>query len=182
MLKMTKKKFGTKSIALMGVLIAVVVVFSRFFAYETTFLKISFTFIPESLIGMIFGPFWAGIGTAVADVVGMLLFPKAGYFPGFTLNAFLAGAIYGYFYYKKEMTWQRVILVTLLVTVLINIILTPLWLSLMYGVNLANFAWWVPRLIKTVIFFPIQVIATYYLGNKIPFKRLFGKPLSELDQ
>ncbi|EKY8170065.1 folate family ECF transporter S component, partial [Enterococcus faecalis] len=30
--------------------------------------------------------------------------------------------------------------------------------------------------------FPIQVIATYYLGNKIPFKRLFGKPLSELDQ
>ncbi|MEM5199585.1 folate family ECF transporter S component, partial [Enterococcus faecium] len=55
MLKMTKKKFGTKSIALMGVLIAVVVVFSRFFAYETTFLKISFTFIPESLIGMIFG-------------------------------------------------------------------------------------------------------------------------------
>ena len=143
---MTKKKFGTKSIALMGVLIAVVVVFSRFFAYETTFLKISFTFIPESLIGMIFGPFWAGIGTAVADVVGMLLFPKAGYFPGFTLNAFLAGAI------------------------------------LMYGVNLANFAWWVPRLIKTVIFFPIQVIATYYLGNKIPFKRLFGKPVSELDQ
>ena len=152
------------------------------FAYETTFLKISFTFIPESLIGMIFGPFWAGIGTAVADVGGMLLFPKAGYFPGFTLNAFLAGAIYGYFYYKKEMTWQRVILATLLVTVLINIILTPLWLSLMYGVNLANFAWWVPRLIKTVIFFPIQVIATYYLGNKIPFKRLFGKPLSELDQ
>lgn len=39
---MTKKKFGTKSIALMGVLIAVVVVFSRFFAYETTFLKNQF--------------------------------------------------------------------------------------------------------------------------------------------
>lgn len=55
--KNDKEKFGTKSIALMGVLIAVVVVFSRFFAYETTFLKISFTFIPESLIGMIFGPF-----------------------------------------------------------------------------------------------------------------------------
>ncbi|MGC3657833.1 folate family ECF transporter S component, partial [Enterococcus faecalis] len=88
---------------------------------------------------------------------------------------------YGYFYYKKEKSWQRVMLARLLVTVLINIILTPLWLSLMYGVKLANFAWWVPRLIKTVIFFPIQVIATYYLGNIIPFKRLFGKPLSELD-
>ena len=72
----------------------------------------------------------------------------------------MAGAIYGYFYYKKEMkSMATVILATLLVTVLINIILTPLWLSLMYGVNLANFAWWVPRLIKTVIFFPIQVIA-----------------------
>lgn len=79
---MTKKKFGTKSIALMGVLIAVVVVFSRFFAYETTFLKISFTFIPESLIGMIFGPFWAGIGTAVADVVGSCFFQRQAIFLG----------------------------------------------------------------------------------------------------
>ncbi|MGH2211218.1 folate family ECF transporter S component, partial [Enterococcus faecalis] len=32
------------------------------------------------------------------------------------------------------------------------------------------------------IFFPIQVIATYYLGNKFPFKRFFGKQLSELVQ
>ena len=165
----------------MGVLIAVVVVFSRFLRMKQRF-KNQFHVYSRIIDWNDFRTFWAGIGTAVADVVGMLLFPKAGYFPGFTLNAFLAGAIYGYFYYKKEMTWQRVILATLLVTVLINIILTPLWLSLMYGVNLANFAWWVPRLIKTVIFFPIQVIATYYLGNKIPFKRLFGKPLSELDQ
>ncbi|MGH2155952.1 folate family ECF transporter S component, partial [Enterococcus faecalis] len=48
--------------------------------------------------------------------------------------------------------------------------------------NVANFAWWVPRLIIAVILLPIQVIATYYLGNKILFKRLFGKPLSDLDQ
>lgn len=54
--KNDKEKFGTKSIALMGVLIAVVVVFSRFLRMKQRF-KISFTFIPESLIGMIFGPF-----------------------------------------------------------------------------------------------------------------------------
>ena len=34
---MTKEKFGTKSIALMGVLIAVVVVFSRFLRMKQRF-------------------------------------------------------------------------------------------------------------------------------------------------
>lgn len=178
---MTKRKFGTKSIALMGLLIALVVVFARFFAYETAYLKISFSFLPEVLMGIIFGPFWSGIGNAVADVTGMLLFPKAAYFPGFTLNAFIAGTIYGYFYYRKELTWLRIITATFLVTVLINIILTPLWLGLMYGVDLANFAWWIPRLIKSLIFFPIQVISTYYIGNKIPYKRLLGRSLSDIN-
>jgi ECF transporter S component (folate family) len=179
MLKMTKRKISTRSIALLGVMIAVVVVFSRFFAYETTYLKISFSFIPETFIGMLFGPLWSGIGNAVADVVGMLLFPKAAYFPGFTLNAFISGFIYGFFYYKKELTWKRIIIATLIVTVLINIILTPIWLFMMYKASLTIFA--VPRIVKTIIFFPIQVVATYYLGNKVPYKRLLGKSLSEIN-
>jgi len=176
---MTKKRFSTKSIALMGILIAMAVIFARFLAYETTFLKVSFTFLPQSLIGMLFGPFWSGIGAAVADVVGMMLFPKAAYFPGFTVNAFITGVIYGYYYYKKEITWKRVLIATFLVTLVVNIFLTPLWLGLMYGVDLRNFAWWIPRLVKSVIFLPIQVIATYYLGNKVRTNQLFERVLSQ---
>lgn len=102
---MIKKKFGIKFIVLMGVFIVVVVVFLCFFVYEIMFLKISFMFILELLIGMIFGFFWVGIGMVVVDVVGMLFFLKVGYFFGFILNVFLVGVIYGYFYYKKEMIW-----------------------------------------------------------------------------
>ena len=71
----------------MGVLIAVVVVFSRFLRMKQRF-KNQFHVYPRIIDWDDFRTFWAGIGTAVADVVGMLLFPKAGYFPGFTLNAF----------------------------------------------------------------------------------------------
>ncbi|WP_348920766.1 folate family ECF transporter S component [Enterococcus rotai] len=177
---MKKRKIDTRTITLMSLLIALMVVFTRFISFETQFLRVSLTFIPESLMGILFGPFWTGIGSAVADTVGMLLFPKGPYFPGFTLNAFISGAIYGFFYYKKELTWKRVILATLSVTLIIHMFLTPLWLGLMYGVNISNLAWWAPRIVKNIVFFPVQVIGTYYLGNKVPYKQFLTKSLTNL--
>jgi len=173
---MKKRVLETRKLTLLALLIALIVVFTRFLSYEDQFLRISFTFIPESLMGVLFGPFWTGIGSAIADAVGVILFPKTGgYFPGFTINAFITGAIYGFFYYKKELTWFRVFMATLLVTVIVHLFLTPLWLGLMYGVDLANIAWWIPRLIKSVVFFPIQVIGTYFIGTKLPYKQFLNK-------
>lgn len=177
---MKKRKMDTRTITLMSLLIALMVVFTRFISFETQFLRISLTFIPESLMGILFGPFWTGIGSAVADVIGMLLFPKGPYFPGFTLNAFISGAIYGFFYYKKKLTWKRIMTATFLVTVIVHLFLTPLWLGLMYGADLSNFAWWLPRIVKNLFFFPIQVVATYYLGNKVPYKQFLNKSLANL--
>ncbi|WP_321388599.1 folate family ECF transporter S component [uncultured Enterococcus sp.] len=176
MLGMKKRVLETRKLTVLALLIAVIVVFTRFFSYETQDLRVSLTFIPEALMAMLFGPFWSGIGSAIADGVGVILFPKTGgYFPGFTLNAFIAGAIYGFFYYKKELTWFRVIMATLLVTIINHFILTPLWLSLMYGIDLSIIGWWIPRIIKNVIFFPIQVVGTYYIGAKLPYKQLLSK-------
>lgn len=173
---MKKRVLETRKLTVLALLIAVIVVFTRFFSYETQFLRISFTFIPESLMGLLFGPFWTGIGSAIADGVGVILFPKTGaYFPGFTLNAFITGAIYGFFYYKKELTWFRVIMATFLVTVIVHLFLTPLWLGLMYGVDLKIVAWWIPRIVKSAIFFPIQVVVTYYMGTRLPYKQLLSK-------
>lgn len=167
---MKRKHIDVKAITLMSLLIALMVIFTRFISFETQFLRVSLTFVPEMLLATLFGPFWTGIGSAIADIIGMLIFPKGPYFPGFTLNAFIAGAIYGFFYYKKELTWKRIISATLLVTVIVHLFLTPLWLGLMYGVNLSNYAWWIPRIIKSLVFFPIQVIMTHYLGRKIPYE------------
>ncbi|MGM0215238.1 folate family ECF transporter S component [Enterococcus sp. AZ109] len=166
-----KKKLDARSITTMALLIAMMVTLSRVLGIETQFLKVSFTFVPEIIMGMIFGPFWTGIGMVVADFVGMALLPKAPYFIGFTLNAFITGTIYGFFFYKKEITWKNSIQSVLVITVLINLILTPLWLSVMYNVPLDSWIIWAPRLIKAVIWVPVQSILTYFLGSVLPYKR-----------
>ncbi|MTD37583.1 folate family ECF transporter S component [Erwinia sp. CPCC 100877] len=168
---MKNKKFNAHAMTLLSLLIALMVIFTRFISFETQFLRVSLTFVPESLMGLLFGPFWTGIGSAVADVIGMLLFGKGPYFPGFTLNAFLSGVIYGFFYYQKALTWRRIITATFIVTVLVHLFLTPLWLGLMYGADLTQPLWWLPRIVKNLVFCPIQVIMTCYLDKKIPYKQ-----------
>ena len=128
-------------------------------------------------MGILFGPFWAGIGGVLADLAGMALFAKATFFIGFTLNAFIEGAIYGFFFYRKEITWKRSFFAVLAVTIVINLVLTPLWLALLYHVPLFSWVVWAPRLLKTVIWFPIQVALTYFVGVGIPYKRLLGPAL-----
>lgn len=165
------KKLETRSLTTMALLIAMMIVTSQLLSFETQFLKITFTFIPQMILGMLFGPIWAGIAGVVADFAGMALFGKAAFFFGFTLNAFLESAIYGYFFYKKEITWKNTIPAVLVATISINLILTPIWLSMMYGVPLDSWVIWAPRIIKTVIWMPIQIFTMYYLGQIMPYKR-----------
>ncbi|WP_165005570.1 MULTISPECIES: folate family ECF transporter S component [unclassified Enterococcus] len=169
---MKKNRLDARMIAIMGLLIALMVTLSRLVSIETPFVKISVTFIPQVIMGILFGPFWSGIGAVLADLVGMALFAKSTFFLGFTLNAFIEGAIYGFFFYRKEITWKNAILATLSVTLIINLILTPLWLAMLYNVPLFSWVVWAPRLLKTVIWLPLQSIATYYVGRSIPYKKI----------
>lgn len=169
---MKKHRLDARMIAIMGLLIALMVTLSRLVAIENPFIKISVTFIPQVIMGILFGPFWSGIGAVLADLVGMALFSKSAFFIGFTLNAFIEGAIYGFFFYRKEITWKNAILATLSVTLIINLFLIPLWLALMYHVPLFSWVVWAPRLLKTVIWLPIQSIAIYYVGRSIPYKKI----------
>lgn len=99
---MKKHRLDARMIAIMGLLIALMVTLSRLVAIETPFIKISVTFIPQVIMGILFGPFWSGIGAVLADLVGMALFSKSTFFIGFTLNAFIEGAIYGFFSIEKK--------------------------------------------------------------------------------
>lgn len=167
-----KRKVNAHMITTMGLLIALMVVLSRIIGFESQYLKITFTFIPEMVMGMLFGPFWTGMGAVIADLIGMALFAKSTFFIGFTLNAFIGGAIYGYFFYNKEVTWKNAILSTLTNTVVIGLILTPLWLAIMYNQPLTSWIIWAPRLIKSVIMLPVQSAMIYFVGRVLPMKRL----------
>lgn len=57
---------------------------------------------------------------SLADLVGMALFSKSAFFIGFTLNAFIEGAIYGFFSIERDHL-ENAILATLSVTLIINL-------------------------------------------------------------
>ncbi|MGM0123400.1 hypothetical protein IGI37_000766 [Enterococcus sp. AZ194] len=170
-----KRKIDGRMIAIMGLLIAMMVVLSQVLGFELQFIKITFTFVPELIMGLLFGPLWTGIGAAIADVIGMMLFPKAAFFIGFTINAFIGGVVYGLYFHKKEVTLMRAFLCTLTNTLLISLILTPLWLSMMYNVSLTSWAIWSPRLVKVAIMLPVETIMLYMVGAALPYRKWVKK-------
>lgn len=167
-----KKRLNARSIAIMGLLIALSITLTRLISIETTFLRVSFGFVPQVIMGILFGPFWSGVGGVLADLAGMMLFARATFFIGFTLNALVEGSIYGWFFHNKELTLKRSFFAVLTVTLVSNLFLTPLWLALMYNVPFFSWVIWAPRLIRTALWFPLQVGMTYFISHAIPYKRL----------
>lgn len=164
------KKVTTKQITVMSLLIALIVVLSNILSIETQFLKLTFEFIPKVIMGLLFGPFWTGIGSVIADVIGNTMFAKAPFFIGFTLNKLIEGLIYGYFFYGKKITLKNATYSTLCVVLLINLFLTPIWLAIMYQVPLTSSVIWIPRIIKSIIIIPVQVITIYSFANVVSLK------------
>ena len=164
------RKITTQQITTMSLLIALIVILSNIFSLETQFLKITLEFIPKVIMGILFGPFWTGMGSVIADVIGNTMFAKAPFFIGFTLNKLFEGLIYGYFFYGKKVTWKNTCAATLCIVVLINLMLTPIWLAIMYQVPLTSSAIWIPRIIKSIVIIPIQMVTIYSFTNTVPLK------------
>lgn len=159
----------TRTIVYIGLLIALEVILTRFLSIQTPIIRIGFGFIPVALASIMFGPIWGGVSAALADIIGMALFPQGAYFPGFTFSALLSGVIYGIFLYKKPVTILRVSIAVLLVTLAVDLGLNTLWLSMIMGKGF--YAIFVPRIIKSAIMLPIEVICIHsvwkYIGAHI---------------
>ncbi|HYF82522.1 MAG TPA: folate family ECF transporter S component [Clostridia bacterium] len=159
----------TKTIAFVGLLVAIEIIFTRFLSFQTPIIRIGFGFIPIAFSAIMFGPAIGGLTAAIADVVGMIVFPKSAYFPGFTLSAFLSGAIYGLFLYRKPVTVLNVSKSVLLITILVDLGLNTLWLSMITGK--AALVLLIPRVYKSLIMLPVQIAAIQvlwkYIGSHI---------------
>lgn len=119
----------------------------------SAFLSIGFSSLAVAVSGLYYGPLLTGMAGVIADTLGYLVHPNGPYFPGFAISAFFTGVIYGCFFYKQNITIKRVILARLCITVCINLLLTPLWLNMMYG----NALFAVPRIVKNIVMFPLDV-------------------------
>lgn len=149
----------TNKIVYLAMLLALEIVLTRFVAIQTPTIRIGFGFIPIAVAAIMFGPLLAGGMAAIADIFGMIIFPKGAYFPGFTLSALVSGAIYGIFLYKKNLSILRVALAVLVIIVFVDLLMNTYWLSILMGEAVEVLIG--PRFIKSAIMFPIQTTVTY---------------------
>ncbi len=148
-----------RTLVVTALLIAIAAVLGFFSVQLTENLKIGFSFIANELTAMLFGPVVGGIMGGVADIIKYLLKPTGPFFFGFTFNAILGAVLYGVMLYKKPITFKRILLSKIVVSIVVNLFLNTYWLSMLYG-N-AFMAILSPRVIQQIITVPIQSIMLY---------------------
>ena len=126
------KKLNTRMITVIGVLIAMEVILSRFLSINAPSVKIGFAFVPCALCAVLFGLAPTVILEVLADLLGATLFPSGSFFPGFTLTAALRGLSYGLLLGKKQ-TPARILLVVLFNQLVLGLCVNTLWISILYG-------------------------------------------------
>ena len=156
-----------KKIVISGLLLALLIVLSRFVSIKTQILVISFSFIPIIMSAIWLGPKYSTLIAMLGDLIGALLFPFGTYFIGYTISQALTGLVYGMFLYKKgeELSTKelliRLTISSLIVLILINVFLTSLWIHIQYGK--AYIVIMTGRIVAQICMFPIQLIVIYAL-------------------
>ena len=156
-----------KKIVISGLLLALLIVLSRFVSIKTQILVISFSFIPIIMSAIWLGPKYSTLIAMLGDLIGALLFPFGTYFIGYTISQALTGFVYGMFLYKKgeELSTKelliRLTISSLIVLILINVFLTSLWIHIQYGK--AYIVIMTGRIVAQICMFPIQLIVIYAL-------------------
>lgn len=160
-----KGKLTTKNLAYMSLLVALSVILKRFVSIEVATERIGFTYIATALMGALFGPWVGGAGSVIADFIGMILFPKGMYFPGFTLTAFLEGFTYGIFFNKKDIKIVDVVLSTLIVGIGWHLFMNTYWLSMIQQTPFLPLV--MVRIPKQLLVMPIEAITLYLLMPRL---------------
>ena len=149
------KRTDIRRIVVLGLLIAVQVILSRFLSINAWNVKIGFGFVPIVVAAILYGPIPAGITYALSDMLGAILFPIGPYFPGFTLTAFLTGMIYGKFLYKKT-SIPRIAGAVLVTQLLLSLVVNSFWISILYSSPYT--AWLATRIGQCGILGPVEFV------------------------
>lgn len=155
-------KLDTRTIVILGLLIAIQIVLSRFLSFSVWNMKIGFGFVPIVIAAMVLGPIPAAIVGGVSDFLGAILFPIGPYFPGFTLTAILTGVIFGLFLQEKQ-TPIRVVSSVALTQLVCSLLINTYWISILYGAPYITLI--PPRLIQTAILVLLETVVIMVLAK-----------------
>ena len=169
--RLSAKEFGSiRTVAVCGMLLALQLVLSMFTINITAILRVGFSYLPVAAVGMLFGPVAGGVFGVAGDILGYFIHPTGPYFPGFTLNAFLSGFVYGILLYRKPVSILRTFSAKALITFLVSMLLNPLWLSVLYGK--AFFAVVSARIVTNLLLLPIEATVLHLLLKIIEKSRV----------
>lgn len=164
-----EKMSKVNQMVIMGALIAMDVILTRFLSINTPVTRIGFAFIARAIAAIVLGPLQAAAVGGIADFIGALVFPTGGYFPGFTVTAAAIGLIYGLFLYRR-VTVFRIVCAVAVSQIVCSLGLNTLWLSMMTGSSFA--ALLSTRLIQAVVTGAVQIVVIILLqGSFVLIKR-----------
>lgn len=147
-------------VTLVGILTALQVILGSMLSIQFLTTKIVFTFLVTALAARLIGPWPTALSAALASLLGMLLFPKFAFFPGFILTAFLGGATYGFLLRDSTAAW-RIFLANGIVMFGWNLFLNSVWLHIMYKISYPTlFATRVPQ---EIIMFIVSDVLVWLL-------------------
>ena len=147
---------NTKKIVIVAMLVAFDVIFSRLLAFNVLIAKVGLGFAATAVCAMLYGPVWAGVCAALADLVGALLFPTGAYFPGFTATAAMTGVIYGLFLYKSRPNLKRCFLASLTNSLAVTLVINSLMIHFVFGPELVPLI--ATRSAETLIMLALQTV------------------------
>lgn len=154
-----RRQSTAKRLTAFALLITLQIILTRFLSIQTPIVRIGFSFVPIALSSLMFGPWIAGMLAAIADVMGFFLNPVGTFHPGFIFSAFLTGIIYGLILYRKDITWFRIGLAALGVTLIVHLGLNSLWLAQIFGKGVWGLV--ASRIPKEIVLFVVQIPIIY---------------------
>ncbi|MGI5896895.1 MAG: folate family ECF transporter S component [Oscillospiraceae bacterium] len=145
-----------RNLTMMAMLLAMKVALSFFTIQPLPSLKIGFSFLALAVAGMMFGPSVGFLLGAAGDIISFVIKPTGAFNPAMTLIAALGGLIWGLALYKNQCTLPRVIIGKTCITVICNLLLTTLVLSLFFGQVFNEI--FPLRLVKNLCTLPVEIL------------------------
>ena len=178
-MKIFNKSIGTRDLIIISMLMALTIIMERNLSIQTLGIRIGFGFVPVACTAMLYGPVISAVSYALADFIGISLFPTGGgYFPGFTITALLTGAVYGVFLYNRKKSFFNVGIAASIVSIILNIGLNTLWLYIL--IKDGVIAYIPARIAENLAMIPVQFIIIRFMWYQV-FCRLPHSLRASLD-